>query len=234
MSGRIAASIELDIAGERMQLLVDRALFWPARGRLLIADLHLGKGDVFRAAGIPLPSGGTAHDLARLDRLIATTGADELWVLGDLLHGATHHARWREGWERWRGAHAGLRVAALRGNHDRQRDAAGLEIEALGESVADGAILMRHEPCPHASLHVIAGHLHPALRLPGVRRPLPGFWLRPDVTVLPAFSAFSGGHVVACGQDDRFAVCADGHIALVGTRRERHAGDDTPGMKSPG
>lgn len=215
----MAERIAVDIAGETMQLFADRALFWPSRGRLLIADLHLGKGDVFRAAGIALPSGGTVHDLARLDGLIAATGANELWVLGDLLHGATHHARWRDGWEQWRGTHAGLRIAALRGNHDRHREAAGLEIDALGESVADGAILMRHEPCAHPSLHVIAGHLHPALRLPGLPRPLPGFWLRPDVTVLPAFSAFTGGHIVARSREDRFAVCADGHIALVREQR---------------
>lgn len=211
----MAERIEVDIAGERMHLLADRALFWPARGRLLIADLHLGKGDVFRAAGIALPSGGTAHDLARLDRLTAATGADELWVLGDLLHGATDHARWREGWDRWRDAHAGLRIAALRGNHDRHRDAAGLQIEALGESMAEGDILMRHDPCPDPSRHVIAGHLHPALRLPGVRRALPGFWLRPGLTVLPAFSAFTGGQIVEPGAGDCFAVCVDGHIAMV-------------------
>ena len=151
--------IVVDIAGERMHLLADRALFWPARGRLLIADLHLGKGDVFRAAGIALPSGGTAHDLARLERLIDATAARELWILGDLLHGATHHARWREGWDRWRSAHAGLRIAALRGNHDRHRDDAALEIDALGESVAEDGLLLRHEPLPDPAHHVTAGRL---------------------------------------------------------------------------
>jgi hypothetical protein len=43
-----------------------RALYWPARRALLIADLHLGKADVFRRAGIALPSGGTGEDLQRL------------------------------------------------------------------------------------------------------------------------------------------------------------------------
>lgn len=205
----------VDIAGETMHLLADRALFWPARGRLLIADLHLGKGDVFRAAGIALPSGGTAHDLARLDRLIDATGARELWILGDLLHGATHHARWREGWDRWRSAHAGLRIAALRGNHDRHRDDAALDIDALGESVAQDGLLLRHEPLPDPAHHVIAGHLHPTLRLPGIRRPLPGFWLRPGHTVLPAFSAFTGGQVVEPGAGDRFAACAGDHVEIV-------------------
>jgi len=205
----------VDIAGETMHLLADRALFWPARERLLIADLHLGKGDVFRAAGIALPSGGTAHDLARLDRLIDATAASELWILGDLLHGATHHVRWREGWDRWRSAHAGLCIAALRGNHDRHRDDAALDIDALGESVAEDGLLLRHEPLPDPAHHVIAGHLHPTLRLPGIRRALPGFWLRPGLTVLPAFSAFTGGQSVERTRGDRFAVCTEGQVFLV-------------------
>ena len=101
------AAIELMIAGERMCLLADRALYWPARRRLLIADLHLGKGDVLRAAGIPVPSGGTGHDLARLGTLLETTGAGQLWVLGDFLHGPRQprvEALWRAcpaGTRRW-------------------------------------------------------------------------------------------------------------------------------------
>ena len=49
--------VETDIADERVTLFADRALFWPRESALLIADLHLGKADTFRAAGIALPSG---------------------------------------------------------------------------------------------------------------------------------------------------------------------------------
>ena len=159
----MADRLALSIAGEPMQLFADRALYWPARERLLIADLHLGKGDVFRAAGIALPSGGTAHDLARLARLIEASGASEIWVLGDLLHGATHHARWRDTWNPWRAQHAAIRFVALRGNHDRFRDAAALDIEALGDAESDAPFLLCHEPHAHPSLHVIAGVLFTAL-----------------------------------------------------------------------
>ena len=65
-----ASVLELIIAGQPMRLLGDRALYWPARQRLMIADLHLGKGDVFRRAGISLPAGGTSDDLSRLERLV--------------------------------------------------------------------------------------------------------------------------------------------------------------------
>ncbi len=83
---RAAAELELRIADEPMRLYADRALYWPARQRRLIADLHLGKSDIFRRAGIAAAHGGTAHDLARLGLLIAHSGARELWILGDVLH----------------------------------------------------------------------------------------------------------------------------------------------------
>lgn len=211
----MADRLALSIAGEPMQLFADRALYWPARKRLLIADLHLGKGDVFRAAGIALPSGGTAHDLARLSRLIEASGAREVWVLGDLLHGATHHARWRDTWNQWRAEHTAIRFVALRGNHDRFRDAAALDIEALGDAESDAPYLLCHEPHAHPSLHVIAGHLHPVVKLPGLPRRMPAFWLREGMTVLPAFSAFTGGYAPPFADGGRYAVCAEDHIALV-------------------
>ncbi|RZA14803.1 MAG: phosphoesterase, partial [Lysobacteraceae bacterium] len=92
-------SIEVRLGGEPVRLLADRALYWPARRRLLLADLHLGKADTFRAAGIALPRGGTALDLARIAALVAAQGAEELWVLGDLLHGRTDLSSWRAAWE---------------------------------------------------------------------------------------------------------------------------------------
>ena len=68
-------SLEVLLAGEPMRLLADRALYWPARRRLLLADLHLGKADTFRAAGIALPRGGTALDLARIGALVEARAA---------------------------------------------------------------------------------------------------------------------------------------------------------------
>lgn len=205
----------VEVAGERLELLADRALHWPTRRRLLVADLHLGKGDVFRRAGIALPRGGTSHDLERLARLVAATRAEELWVLGDLLHGPVHETAWQHAWRGWRAAHASLRVASLVGNHDRSLAASGMEIDLLGAAVDEGPFAFRHEPTAHASLHVMCGHLHPQVALPGLRRRLPAFWLRPGVTVLPAFSAFTGGVVVQPSAGERLAVCAEGSVTMV-------------------
>lgn len=213
------ASLELSIAGEPLQLLAGRALYWPARRRLLIADLHLGKGDVFRMAGIGLPSGGTRHDLERAGCLVDATGAESLWVLGDVLHGPATETRWREAWEQWREQRPALHIGALAGNHDRALARAGLRIELLGDAVDDGPFALRHEPQKHAQLHVLSGHLHPCVSLPGMgMRRWPAFWLRPDCTVFPAFSAFTGGYAVALARGEALAVCARDTIALVDAR----------------
>ena len=102
--------LALALAGEPMRLLADRALYWPARRRLLVADLHLGKADTFRAAGIALPSGGTALDLGRLATLARSTGATSAWILGDVLHGRSDLRAWRRAWHGFRVATPALEL----------------------------------------------------------------------------------------------------------------------------
>lgn len=216
MPSTIDDAFNLQIAGEDMILLGDRALFWSARRRLIIADLHLGKSHSFRRAGIAVPSGATGDDLARLDCLVTATTARELWILGDVLHGPASPAGWRDAWMQWRREHAQIDVAALLGNHDRALDGAGLGLRQLGETRRDGPFIFRHLPQPDAQGgHVIAGHLHPKFRLPGVSRSWPVFWLRPGMTVLPAFSEFTGGYLVRSDCGDVLAVCVDGGVVPV-------------------
>ena len=204
------ADTAITLAGEPMQLLGDRAMHWPAAGRLLIADLHLGKADVFRHAGIGLPSGGTAHDLARLDALLADTHASELWILGDVLHGPALASHWRHRWNEWRTRHQALHVVALTGNHDRALAKAGLDIERAGAMVEAGPFALRHDPEPHPRLHVLCGHVHPLAQLRGMRRRFPAFWLRERMTLLPAFSHFTAGVVPPLSAGEQLVACVDG------------------------
>jgi uncharacterized protein len=210
----MADAIDLLLAGEPVRLLADRALFWPRQRRLLIADLHLGKGDTFRAAGIPVPSGGTASDLARLQALLASTAATSLWVLGDFLH-ARRFAAVDAAWHAFRDAHATLDITVVRGNHDRALDPGRARVQVLDEGARESPFVFRHHPTEpaHPRDHVLCGHLHPVLRLPGEGRH-PMFWLQPQVTVLPAFSRFTGGHAVPPGQARGSVVC-DGTSVLV-------------------
>lgn len=196
----------LRIAGEAVELYADRALYWPSRKRLCIADLHLGKDEVFRRSGIPVPRGDASADLARLDRLITHSRADTVWILGDLIHARLPHGDWQAPWRDMLNRHPGVRFAVVEGNHDRALAETGLPVERLPACIVDGPFAFRHSPVPHAEAHVIAGHLHPAQRVRGLGR-IPMFWLRPDITVLPAFSAFTGGHAPEPAVGERRILC---------------------------
>ena len=215
-----SGAVEIVLGGETLRALGDRALHWPAHSRLLVADLHLGKGDVFRRAGIAVPRGGTAQDLARLDALLADTGARELCVLGDLVHGPVPDAEWRADWSAWRARHAELRVRVVAGNHDRALVAAwqALGVDLLPPVLADGPFELRHDPPPPRGRDaaaradggiVLCGHLHPVFALPGLGRRWPGFWQRQDMLVLPAFSAFTEGWRVELAPGERALLCVD-------------------------
>ncbi|MGV6875276.1 ligase-associated DNA damage response endonuclease PdeM [Pseudochelatococcus sp. B33] len=204
--------LPIDIAGERLDLHADRALYWPARNSLLIADLHLGKGDSLRAAGIPVPTGGSAHDLARLDALIRRLGAERLWILGDLLHGARMAGSWREHWRAFRQQHASLDIRLVTGNHDGAAPNAGLDIACHPDEIEDGPFLLAHQPARHApaGLLRICGHLHPVVRLPRLPGRFPAFVIGSSQIVLPAFSAFTGG--TPADPLARRVACVNGHL----------------------
>lgn len=217
MADLMADAMELTVAGEPLRLLADRALYWPARGRLLIADLHLGKGDILRAAGIPVPSGGTSHDLSRLDALLRGTAARELWVLGDFLHGA-RQPRVEAAWRALMAGHPGCVASVVAGNHDRSLEPDALGIIHLPDDVRDGPFRFRHVPVDDNAGrdpgHVICGHVHPVVRIPGLPGRHPALVLEDGQAILPAFSAFTGGREPDPGAS--WIACAGGE--LVGHR----------------
>jgi len=212
----MAADLPLRLAGEEVLLCGERALYWPRRRWLLLADLHLGKGDAFRRAGIALPRGGTGHDLARLEALLRRLPVAQLWILGDMLHaGVAADAAWLAQWRRFRQAHADVALHLVRGNHDRAAGTAALDIDLHPGAVVQPPFVFAHEPRPDPRGHVIAGHVHPVVRLPGMRRRWPAFHLRQALTVLPAFSHFTGGQLLQALPDGRVVVCVEGQaIAL--------------------
>lgn len=203
------ADVRLTLGGACVRLLGGRALQLPDHRALLIADLHLGKADIFRRAGIALPVGGTGNDLERLQQLVERSGCTELWILGDILHGPVHRAPWYQRWLAWREQHPQLQVHVVRGNHDRDLASAAMRVQIHDTQASLGPFLLRHEPQPDAAAHVIAGHLHPLASLPGISRRLPAFWLRKDVTVLPAFSGFTAGVVPRLQSGEQLVVCVD-------------------------
>lgn len=214
--------LETTIAGTRLELCPERAVYRPDRAEVLVADVHLGKAAAFRRAGRPVPKGTTARELERLDALVARKGARRLTVLGDLFHAdvelesptAVRFVEWLERRSR------DVEVVLVEGNHDRHArallGALRLRVEPEPWTPAPGLEYRHH---PRGGGPFLAGHLHPGARLDdgADRMKLPAFWERGDGLVLPAFGAFTGLYVIEASRDDRVAVVTPAGVTAVPT-----------------
>lgn len=225
----IERCISVALHGETLWLHPQRAVVWPERRTLIVADTHFGKSALFGRHGVAVPAGSDREDRGRLNRLLQETGAARLLILGDFLHAPldadSHDMQELRAWvDSLR--HTEIRVIA--GNHDRgisgnraassrwhelrpawqRRDLVWQEQDLL-----EPPFRFTHDAgrAPsQAALYTLSGHIHPVVRLSGLRKHAPRvpiFWQRQSGLVLPSFGAFTGGHLVRPAAEDHvFAV----------------------------
>lgn len=212
----MVCSVRLE--GEELWLLADKAVYWPARRCLLIADAHFGKASAYRSLGQPVPQGTTSENLQRLDRLLSALPCAQVIFLGDFLHGPGSHASGTlSALRAWRALIPDLPMTLIRGNHDKRAGdpPVDLRIEVVPEPLLMGPFALQHEPHAHPSHHVLAGHVHPVYRLRGKGRQslrLPCFQIGTRVSLLPALGAFTGGYAVEQREDHQLFVIGDQEV----------------------
>lgn len=210
------------LEGEELWLLADKAVYWPARQCLLIADAHFGKASAYRSLGQPVPQGTTTENLQRLDRVLSAYPCTQVIFLGDFLHGPGSHASGTlSALRAWRALNPDLHMTLIRGNHDKRAGdpPVDLGIEVVPEPLLMGPFALQHEPDAHPSHHVLAGHVHPVYRLRGKGRQslrLPCFQIGSRGSLLPAFGAFTGGYAVEQDNDRQIFVIGDREVWPVG------------------
>lgn len=201
-------------AGHEFLALPEAALFWPARGALLVADLHFEKASWFARFGQFLPPHDSDATLDAIEALVARTGATAVWSLGDSFHDADGAARLdRRTRARLNALTDRLDWTWIVGNHDRDvGDMPG------GQRVAEaevGGIWLRHEAEPGDIRPEISGHFHPKLRLSLRGRHISRRCFVGSSTklILPALGALTGGLDAGHGEIRR--AVGPGAAALV-------------------
>jgi DNA ligase-associated metallophosphoesterase len=210
----------VEVAGQTLVARADRALFWPARKTLFLADLHLGKGAAFRSEGRPVPEGSTAETLSRLDHAIGETEPERVILLGDLWHSKSgRDAGTQQRFEGWLEAHRGIEIVLIIGNHDaRSGELSQGHLRVEEECWFEAPFVYAHHPQEDSQGYVLSGHLHPAATVRGRGRQsysLPCFWFRDKYAVLPSFGALTGSMEVTCTRGDRVLVICDGKVLPV-------------------
>jgi hypothetical protein len=192
--------VRFSFGGAELAALPSGALFWPARSALLVADLHLEKASwLAKTSGQLLPPYDSLVTLGAIEEAVATTGAGEVWCLGDSFHDVGGCERLSpDAQARLRALTDATRWIWITGNHD-----AGLVDHCGGtvvaEAVVDGLVL-RHEADPREARPELSGHYHPKLRLTvkGKRVARRCFVASGTKLVLPAFGALTGGMDADC------------------------------------
>jgi len=216
-------TVTLDVTGERVELLPERAAWWARRRTLLVADLHLGKEQAFATLGIGVPASVLDETLARLGRCVTDAGAERVFIVGDVLH-ARHGltpaiidrvASWRQT--------LGVEIGVVPGNHDRDLEtvAAPWKLTKHDAELIDGPFRFVHEPDGGVDDHFTwAGHLHPAVAVSAGRDSvrLPCFRVGTRVAVLPAFSRFTGLAGAGSQPGDRLFATAPDRVFEVSAR----------------
>lgn len=203
--------LEIEVLGVELLLTCEGSVWVPSERTLLVADLHIGKGATFRAAGVPIPSGSTLATLQSLSELAQRFEAERIIVLGDLWHAQASEvlAEWL--------SEQSAEVCLVPGNHDR-RALGGLHPSGLCvlDEVYDlGPFRLTHHPIATSGFS-ICGHVHPVITLtqPIFRtRRFRCFWQTPTHLVLPSFGAFTGGTPVVRQPGHRIFLCAGSEVA---------------------
>jgi hypothetical protein len=186
--------VRFSFCGHELMALAQGALYWPSRRALLVADLHLEKASWFARMGQMLPPYDSIATLADLTALAVSTGAEEIWCLGDSFHD-------RRGCERLPARAREMLVALtgatrwtwITGNHDPAfADPCG---GALAEEVEVDGLLLRHEADPAEARPELSGHFHPKLRIHHRGRKVSRrcFVATERKLILPAFGSLTGG-----------------------------------------
>ena len=206
--------VPLSFAGHDFLALPEAALFWPARGALLVADLHFEKASWFGRFGQFLPPHDSRATLDMIEALVARTGARAVWSLGDSFHDTDGAMRLDPATRaRLEALTARLDWLWITGNHD-----AGMASmpggRRLAEAEVDG-IWLRHEADPQDPRPEISGHFHPKFRLSMRGRHVSRrcFVGSASKLILPALGALTGGLDAGHGEIRR--AVGPGAMALV-------------------
>lgn len=211
--------MRVEIFDEQLDLFPQKAVFWPKKGILFLADLHIGKINHFRRSGIPVPSKANDKNLEVIVDLVNKSQADRVICLGDLFH-SHYNPEWEVFGELVK-HFSKTSFELVLGNHDimsdQQYKRKGIKVH---ERLCIEPFIFTHHPLTDIdpSLYNLSGHIHPGVNMTGKARQsvtLPCFYFGAQAGLLPAFGTFTGLARIYPKKDDRVFVIVNDKIIAV-------------------
>ena len=205
--------------GQRLHLHHHKAIFWEEQQALLIADLHLGKVQHFRKAGIPVPNDASNENWDKLIALLLEFQPKKVWFLGDLFH-STYNEVWEE-LSTLIQQFSDIEFTLIKGNHDilNEQKYQEAELSVIDELYQTPFHLTHHpQEVSKENYYNLAGHIHPSVSLKGSGKQwlrLACFYFGTARAILPAFGSFTGTATVQVKVGDQVFVVLDDQVLEV-------------------
>jgi len=208
--------MKVEIFGEQMELLPQKAVFWGRERILFLADVHLGKVNHFRRSGIPVPPKANERNLELIIDLVNLTKPDRVICLGDLFH-SHYNPEWEVFGELVK-HFVKISFELVLGNHDimseQQYVRKGIVVH---HTLRIAPFIFTHHPLEETDteFYNLSGHLHPGVNMRGKARQsvtLPCFYFGENRGLLPAFGTFTGMARIYPKKNDRVFVIVEEKI----------------------
>lgn len=209
---------KVELKGEEIFLLPEKAIYWPAKEMLLIADLHFGKTTHFRNNGIAVPKNASNKNWKQLHQLLRLHQPKRLCFLGDLFH-SKQNKEW-DVFGELISSYDSIHFELVRGNHDilNPDDYQALGLQVYPKNLVEDPFLLSHEPIENCDLYNLAGHIHPGVKLRAKGKQsykAPCFYLGEKNAILPAFGNFTGLATIQPSKNDLVYVIVDQQVIPV-------------------
>ena len=217
----IDRSESMELRGQELELLPQKAIYWKDQDTLLLADLHLGKSTHFRKHGIAVPNASKNKNWLLLHQLFRLEKLKEVIFLGDLFH-SDYNRDWEVFGELIE-LYPSLHFHLVNGNHDvlDEKHYRNLGIELHKECLKLDPFILTHEPLEEGAqtgLYNLAGHIHPGVRLRGKGRQSHRsacYFFGKNGGILPAFGSFTGLHTLEVKEGDKVYVIVENKVIPV-------------------
>jgi uncharacterized protein len=211
--------MRVEVFNEQLELYPQKAVFWPRKGILFLADVHLGKINHFRRSGIAVPSKANDKNLEGIIDLITISRPERVICLGDLFH-SHYNPEWEVFGELVKHFNE-TSFELVIGNHDIMSDQQyirkGIKVH---ERLCIKPFIFTHHPMTEIDplLYNLSGHLHPGVNMRGKARQsvtLPCFYFGEQSGLLPAFGTFTGLARIHPTKKDKVFVIVDNTIVAI-------------------
>jgi DNA ligase-associated metallophosphoesterase len=207
---------QLVIKEQKLVLSPERCLYWEDQQTLILSDMHIGKAAHFRKAGIAIPQQIFQEDLLRLFQQVHFFSPKRIIVTGDLFHSEANLEH--EWFSKWRSALAGVQLILVKGNHEilhnHLYEKLGIEIVERGLIAAPFRFAHDLNDDSDEQFFLFSGHTHPGIKIAGKAKQsfvFPCFYFTEAYCILPAFSKFTGKHLVEMKKGEKvFAIVGEG------------------------